>query len=320
MPMTSVIASSTNADREARRTRSVGRCAGASARPPNMIASANGSSAKLALDEVHAVVADAARRPAGSPPCTMHGAEEHQRDERREWSSDRPSTTSGAMMLRSMRANFMRAVLLRVPPPERRDKLDGKRSPRASKFGNWSKEAQAGDSSTTAPGTRSCRARRAPRRGGGKIAAARERHRRAERRREILGRLADQEGVADAREIRASALAMPPSFGQAAEDPVDRVVAGERLGGRVGVGGLAVVDVAHAVDRRDQLLAMREAGKGADGRAPTASRLDAEGARSRVSGRGVLPVMRPRQASASGADRARARAVAVSSIRCRPTT
>src|SRR3546814_19834587 len=47
-------------------------------------------------------------------------------------------------------------------------------------------------------------------------------------------------------------------LGAPAGDPEEAVVAGERLGGGIGVGGLGIVDVGHAVDDRDDLLAMGE--------------------------------------------------------------
>src|SRR3546814_8051590 len=50
-------------------------------------------------------------------------------------------------------------------------------------------------------------------------------------------------------------------LGAPAGDPQDAVVAGERLGGGIGVGGIGIVDVGHAVDHRDDLLAMGEAGE-----------------------------------------------------------
>jgi len=55
-------------------------------------------------------------------------------------------------------------------------------------------------------------------------------------------------------------LSMPPSLGFAAEDPIDRLITDQRLLGGVGIGRLAVIDIAHAGNGRDQLLAMGETG------------------------------------------------------------
>src|SRR4029450_6041688 len=78
---------------------------------------------------------------------------------------------------------------------------------------------------------------------------------------ELLRRLADQVGLGDAGEIlrQAGDAAL---FGLAADDPVDITrEGGERGGGAVGVGCLAVVDEERAVDAADLLQAMRQAGE-----------------------------------------------------------
>src|SRR5438876_11694990 len=77
--------------------------------------------------------------------------------------------------------------------------------------------------------------------------------------------LADQEGVSNAGEKRAQRLDAA-CLGHATGDPVDRVVADERPRRCVSIRRLAVVDVSDAVYGRDQLLAVREAGKALDAR------------------------------------------------------
>src|SRR5579871_2773245 len=93
------------------------------------------------------------------------------------------------------------------------------------------------------------------------VAAAVERHLALELASEQLGRLADQEGMADAvepgREWRHAAL-----LRLAAQDPVDVAIARQSARRGVGVGGLAVVDVDDAAHRSDALLAVRQAGIG----------------------------------------------------------
>ncbi len=81
-----------------------------------------------------------------------------------------------------------------------------------------------------------------------------------ERSGEPLGRLADQEGMGDARKIGLEPIEAR-LLGAAAEDPVDRLVAGERLLRGVGVGRLAVIDIGDAADGGDQLLPVRQPGK-----------------------------------------------------------
>jgi hypothetical protein len=64
---------------------------------------------------------------------------------------------------------------------------------------------------------------------------------------EIRRRLADQIGPRDAGKIRLEPVE-PRLLGPPAEDPIDGVVAGQRLGRGVGIGRLAVVDEADAVE------------------------------------------------------------------------
>ena len=78
---------------------------------------------------------------------------------------------------------------------------------------NWSKLAQAGESSTTSPASRLARRGRD---GRGEVAGALERHARGlERRRDLLRRLADQVGAVAGRERRArAARTAPPCRGR----------------------------------------------------------------------------------------------------------
>ena len=70
--------------------------------------------------------------------------------------------------------------------------------------------------------------------------------------------LTDEEGVSDALVIRGKRFDAA-FFGQPAGDPVDIFVAGQRFGGRIGVRGFGIIDVANSVDCRDELLAVRQA-------------------------------------------------------------
>ncbi len=106
---------------------------------------------------------------------------------------------------------------------------------------------------------------------------------------ESLRGFADEKCLADAREQRrqaGDALFLRLSAG----DPVDVGVAGERLFRRVGVGRLAVVDVTHAVDLGDQLLAVRQAGEALDA-GDRGCLVETEGAGCGVGGGRVLSVM-----------------------------
>ena len=88
-------------------------------------------------------------------------------------------------------------------------------------------------------------------------------------------------------------------LGHAARDPIDGVVAGQRARGRVGVGGLAVVDVAHAADGRDQLLPVCQAREGHDAaRGGIAAHVD--GAHRGIGRGGVLTVVHAGQSARLG--------------------
>ena len=90
-------------------------------------------------------------------------------------------------------------------------------------------------------------------------AAAVVRHLALQRGGELLRRLADQVGLGDAREIAGQA-GDAALLRLAADDPVDVAgEGGERRGGAVGVGRLAVVDEERAADAADLLQAMRQA-------------------------------------------------------------
>ena len=101
-----------------------------------------------------------------------------------------------------------------VEARQRRRPPRGSASPRSSKLRNWSKEAQAGDSSTT--GSASAGRRRVggsqARRPASMVPAIDDGHAALERRGERVRRLADQVGLGDARKESAQA-AMPPVFG-----------------------------------------------------------------------------------------------------------
>ena len=129
---------------------------------------------------------------------------------------------------------------------------------------------------------------------GREIAGAGKRHRIAERRRELLGRGADQIGVPDAVEIPGQRR-NPAGLRQTAGDPVDRVVARQRLFGRIRVGRLRIVYIADAVDRTAPALAGAR-GRGTSGSRPPRPRpAIPSGARRGIGGGGVLPVVRSRQ-------------------------
>src|SRR5690606_8801368 len=79
-----------------------------------------------------------------------------------------------------------------------------------------------------------------------------------------LGRLADKKGVADTghegfKAVQAAFLRL------SAQDPVNRIVAGQRLAGRVRVRRLAVVDETDATDLLYPLLAMGKSFEAGDG-------------------------------------------------------
>jgi hypothetical protein len=109
---------------------------------------------------------------------------------------------------------------------------------------------------------------------------------------ELPGGLADQVGAVRAAAQRAEVLALA----DAAEDQVHRrVEARERDERRVDVRRLGVVDVQHAVDRRDLLEAVLDAGERAQ-RGDDGLGIDAAGERDRGSGGGVRAVVRAAQA------------------------
>ncbi len=168
-------------------------------------------------------------------------------------------------------------------------------SPRCSKLLNWSQDAQAGDSSTTPPPLRIGQ-RHVPRpmNRGVERAAHLIGHRARQGVGEALRRLADQEGAGDAREQRTQALDAA-FLGLAAGDPIDAVVADHRFFGGIGIGGLAVIDVADAVDDGDHLLAMAQAGIGGQALGDRLGR-HAAGARHRIGRAGILPIVAARQA------------------------
>ncbi len=168
-----------------------------------------------------------------------HVAEADQRGDRDAASSGRPSTTSGrASTCRRAKGRHQAAF----PRASSRTSA-AKRSPRASKPVNWSKLAQAGDSSTT--GARSARGGgEGGGHGGVERAGDRVRHAvRGEGRGERRRVAADQQRAGDAREQRRQRLDAA-FLGDAAGDPDHALVAAERARGGVGVGRLAVVDEA----------------------------------------------------------------------------
>ena len=200
----------------------------------------------MALDEVEAVVAEALgdRRAAGE---RQHDAAEHQRDERRRAGTCRPSTTSRRTRLRSARLTIRRPPHWLVTPSsckhERAEGVAALLEILELVEGGAGRRQQHD------------RLRRRIARGIGAAAATAAasvpdismRHGRAERRGEILRRLADQIGLGDAREEVGEA-GDAAFLGPAAGDPVDAVEARQRLGGGVGVGRLGIVDEEHAAD------------------------------------------------------------------------
>ena len=157
------------------------------------------------------------------------------------------------------------------------------------------------------------RARAAPRRPPPPRRGRRRRRRRACPRRRAASRpsvaakssrrLADQVGLGDAREERPqrrdAALLRPP-----AGDPADALEARQRLLGGVDVRRLRVVDDLHALPRRDELAAVREAGIARE-RGLDLARADPEAAGRGVGGAGVLVVVGARQRRHRRAGRSR---------------
>ena len=83
------------------------------------------------------------------------------------------------------------------------------------------------------------------------------RHLAAQRAGKLLGRFADQIGLANARkELRQADDAA--GLRLAAGNPEDVVEARQRLGGAIGIGGLGVVDEPHVRLAADLLHAMRQ--------------------------------------------------------------
>ena len=143
-----------------------------------------------------------------------------------------------------------------------------KRSPRASKPVNWSKLAQAGDSSTTGARAGARGGERGGHRGCPACRRSSMRHAvRGERRGEQRRVAADQERAARCAGKSGASGSMPPSLAMPPAIQITPVVAGERARGGIGIGRLAVVDEAHAVDGADALLAVRQAGIARDARA-----------------------------------------------------
>ncbi len=172
-----------------------------------------------------------------------------------------------------------------------------KASPRASKSANWSKLAQAGESSTVSPGSASAAARptavaRSPQTACGVSPSVA---------RELLRRLADQIGLGDPAEMRAQRLDAA-GLGPAAGDPADALEADQRLFGGVGVRRLGVVDEGHAARDADALHAVGEAGEAGEPLLDLAGR-EADGAAGRPGGAGVLVVVPAQQAPARPACR-----------------
>src|SRR5260370_150115 len=93
------------------------------------------------------------------------------------------------------------------------------------------------------------------------LAAAAMRNLAAEGRGESGRSLPDEEGVSDAPMVGGKRFDAA-LFGQPAGDPVDIFIAGQRFGGRIGVRGFGIIDVSNPVDRRDELLAVRQARQG----------------------------------------------------------
>src|SRR6185312_11923244 len=86
----------------------------------------------------------------------------------------------------------------------------------------------------------------------------------------------------------------PTFLRHAASDPVDRLIAGERLRRRVGVGRLRVVDETHARNGRDRLLPVFEAGEARDPRDDIGAGKP-QRTRRGIGGGGILPIVPPRE-------------------------
>src|SRR5437899_160081 len=110
--------------------------------------------------------------------------------------------------------------------------------------------------------------------------------------------LTDEEGVPDAPMVGGKRFDAA-LFGQPAGDPVDIFVAGQRFGGRIGVRGFRVIDVSNPLDRRDELLAVRQAWEGVKTRRRRLGG-DAGMMNRGIGGGGVLPIMDAGQARETG--------------------
>ena len=119
------------------------------------------------------------------------------------------------------------------------------------------------------------------------------RHLGRERCGEFLRRLADQIRLAQAREEIAQRFDAA-GFCPAAGDPENIAEAGERLRGRIGIGGLGIIDEEHRTAPADFFHAMREPGKRAKPRLDRRRRKAERQRRSRRAG-GVLRVVQPAQ-------------------------
>ena len=140
-----------------------------------------------------------------------------------------------------------------------------KASPLTSKLGYWSKLAQAGDSSTTAPGFLSAVASRsAAATAVSSVPHFSKGNRTFERRGELLRGLTDQIGFRHAREQRLQRLDAA-RLGDAAGDPVDVLEGGQRLLRRIGIGGLGIIDEGNGAHARHLLHAVGKAGEALHG-------------------------------------------------------
>ena len=132
-------------------------------------------------------------------------------------------------------------------------------APRTSKFGNWSKEAQAGDSRTT--GCRAVELRRHEPQLDGTF----ERHNDfvldfPPESRKFLRCFSNQIGLADTRE-KAGQRGNAAGLRLAAGDPKNVIEAGERAGGSVGISRLGIIDEQNRSPAADLLQAVGEPGK-----------------------------------------------------------
>ena len=145
-----------------------------------------------------------------------------------------------------------------------------KRSPRFSKSGNWSNEAQAGDSSTTGSGDRArAGLGRRLRNGVFERFAEGDREGVANRLGESLARLADQIAFDDPVEQRPQRLDAA-LFRAAAQNPENVLERQQRLLGGVGVGRLRIIDEQDLAAPANLLEPVRQPRKGGERPAPRA--------------------------------------------------